>query len=481
MPELVPHANAPSDALYSQLARQVVELIERGTLRPGERLPSVRELARERTVSVATVLAAYQQLEREDHIEVRPKSGHFVRRRPAEPPQMPRTRAPLQPARVSVSAGVSGLLASMRDPAVVPLGAAALAPELYAVRDLNRTLASIAREVAYAGASYEVPPGLLTLRRQLARRSLTWGVPLDENDFCITVGAMEALHLALRATTRPGQSVAVSSPMYFGVLQLIEELGLRVVEIPCDPERGMDLDALERALARTSSIKACLAIPSFDNPLGALMPQEARARLVWLLARHDVPLIEDDIYGDLAWDGSRPVPAKAHDRDGRVLLCGSTSKTLAAGYRIGWLVAGRYSERVQRLKFSHTVASPTLEQMAIAEYLASGRYDRHLRTLRGRLAAQVKAFRDAISAAFPKGTRISDPQGGYLLWIELPRGTDALKLQMAALDRGVAIAPGPMFSARQRYKSCIRINCGFPWSRRMEQAIALLGELAHDC
>ncbi len=470
----------PPPPLYSQLARQVEELIQQGTLRPGERLPSVRELARERTVSVATVLAAYQQLEREDHIEVRPKSGHFVRRRPAATPQIRRARAPLVPARVSVSAGVSGLLASMRDPAVVPLGAATLAPELYAVRELNRTLASIAREVADAGANYEAPPGLLTLRRQLARRSLTWGVPLHEDDFTITVGAMEALHLALRATTRPGQAVAVSSPLYFGLLQLIEEMGLRVLEIPGHPELGMDIDALERALGRTK-IGACLAIPSFDNPLGTLMSQEARARLVGLLARHDLPLIEDDIYGDLAWDGSRPVPAKAHDRDGRVLLCGSVSKTLAAGYRVGWIVPGRYHERVQRLKFAQTVASPTLEQMAIAEYLASGRHDRHLRTLRGRLAAQVRTFREAISAAFPRGTRISDPRGGFLLWVELPRGTDALALQMAALDRGVAIAPGPIFSARQRYRSCIRINCGFPWSRRIEQAVSLLGDLAHRC
>ena len=474
MPDLAPQP------LYTQLAQQVAALIAAGALRPGERLPSVRELARERTVSVATVLAAYQQLERDDHIEVRPKSGHFVRRRSVAAPQMRRSRVALAPARVSVAAGVSALLASMRDPAVVPLGAATLAPELYAVRDLNRTLAAIAREVGGAGAGYEVPPGLLTLRRQLARRSLTWGVPLDENDFCITVGAMEALHLALRATMRPGQALAVTSPLYFGVLQLIEEMGLRVVEIPSDPERGMDLDALERALKRLP-IKACLAIPTFDNPLGTLMSQEARARLVWLLDRHDLPLIEDDIYGDLAWDGSRPVPAKLHDRQGRVLLCGSTSKTLAAGYRVGWIAAGRYQERVNQLKFAQTVANPTLEQMAMAEYLASGRHDRHLRTLRGRLAVQVKTFRDAMASAFPAGTRISDPRGGFLLWVELPRGTDALRLQMRALDRGVAVAPGPIFSARQRYKSCVRINCGFPWSRRFEEAIAVLGELAHDC
>jgi DNA-binding transcriptional MocR family regulator len=285
------------------------------------------------------------------------------------------------------------------------------------------------------------------------------------------------MHLALRAIVRPGDSVAVSSPTYFGVLQLLEEMGLRVVEIESSSERGMDVDALELALRRTK-IRACLAIPSFDNPSGALMPYEARVRLAALLERYDVPLIEDDIYGDLAWDNSRPSPVKALDRGGRVLLCGSISKSIAAGYRIGWIVPGRYAERIERLKFSQSVATSTLEQMAVAEYLDSGGYDRHLRTLRSKLQEQVRAFREAIAASFPPGTNVSDPRGGFLLWVTMPAGCDALQLQAAAARHGIAIAPGPVFAAGNRYKTCVRLNCGFPWSSQMASAVRTLGDLA---
>jgi DNA-binding transcriptional MocR family regulator len=471
-------ASAESAHLYQQVAAQVSALIDRGALRSGDRLPSVRELARERGVSVATVLAAYRKLELDERVEVRPKSGHFVRPRlvPLAPPPRP-ARVALAPARVSVSNAVTAMVRSMRDPEVVPLGSASLAPELYPIRALNLTLAAIARETGTAGASAEPPPGILTLRRQLARRSLTWGLSLHEDELVITVGAMEAMHLALRATTRPGDAVAVSSPTYFGVLQLIEEMGLRVVEIPNHADAGLDFEALEQALRR-APIRACVVIPTCDNPLGTIMSDEARARLYWSLDRRDVPLIEDDIHGDLVWDGSRPRAIKALDRGGRVLLCGSISKTLAAGYRIGWIAAGRYQERVERLKYAQTVATSTLEQMAVAEYLAGGRYDRHLRVLRAKLAVQVKAYREAVARWFPEGTRVSDPRGGYLLWVELPRGVAALELQAEALRHRIAIAPGPIFSARHRFGHCIRLNCGSAWSRRTEAAVRTLGELA---
>jgi DNA-binding transcriptional MocR family regulator len=469
-------ARAPA-LLYERLALDVASLIERGALRPGDRLPSVRHYARERRVSVATVLSAYLDLENRGLVEVRPKSGHYVRRRAlASRPPRP-VRLALVPSHVSVSDGVQALVDSMRDPAVVPLGSAQVSPELLPIRALNRTLASIAREASTAGASYDAPPGLQTLRRQLARRSLTWGLSLDEGEFVTTVGAMEALHVALRATTRPGDAVAVGSPAYFGVLQLLEEMGRKVVEIPTRPDTGMDLGALEEALQK-APIKACVAIPNFDNPMGSLMPDEAKEKLVRLLQRHDAPLIEDDIYGDLAFDGSRPRPAKAFDRDGRVLLVGSVSKTLAAGYRVGWISPGRYQAAVERLKFSQSVSTPTLLQMAVAEYLDSGGYDRHLRQLRSRAASQVQRFREAVLTSFPEGTRVSEPRGGFFLWVELPGGVDALALQADALRRGVAIAPGPIFSARQRYASSLRLSCGFPWSDRFDAAIRTLGELA---
>lgn len=429
-------------------------------------------------MSIATVLSAYTKLEHEGLVEARPKSGYFVRR-PLAGCDAPlrRARLVMSPTRVAVSSGVAALVESMRDPAVVPLGAAMVAPELLPIRALNRILSSVAREMSTAGAAYDPPPGLRALRHQLARRSLTWGLCLGEDDFVTTIGAMEALHLSLRATTRPGDAIAIGSPTYFGLLQLAEEMNLRVIEVPSCPGTGLDLDALEQVLSQ-APVKAVLALTNFDNPMGALMSDANKERLVHMLARRDIPLIEDDIYGDLSFDGSRPRPAKAFDEDGRVLLVGSISKTMAAGYRVGWVAAGRYQPIIERLKFSQTVATPTLLQMAVAEYLESGAYDRHLRQLRSRLFAQVKRYREAIATCFPPGTRISEPAGGFVLWVELPHEVNALRLQTEALAHGIAIAPGPIFTARQRFGSAIRITCGSPWSPRIEAALGTVGALA---
>jgi DNA-binding transcriptional MocR family regulator len=463
--------------LYEQLAAELGGAIERGALRPGDRLPSVRRLAEERQVSVATVLQAYLRLENTGLIEVRPKSGHFVRRRTeltAEP------RAPRQcatPARVSVSDAVARILEALRDPAVVPLGSAYVDPSMLPVTALNRMLAQLAREASTAGARYDAAPGLLTLRRQLARRAVDWGVPLREDEFVTTIGATEGLSLALRAVARAGDVIAVESPTYFGVLQAIEGLGMRALEIPASPRTGMDLDALDEAL-RAGGVKAIMVQPNVSNPLGGVMPDDAKERLIKLARRHDLPVIEDDVYGELVFDGSRPRPLRAFDDDGRVLLVGSVSKTLAPGYRVGWIAGGRLHDAVVRLKYSQSLACPTLTQMAVAEFLGSGGYDRHLRRLRSHLAGQVERYRDAVIEFFPEGTRVSAPRGGFVLWIEMPGGVDSLVMLDRAVARGVVIAPGPVFSARNRFGNFVRISCGMPWSPKAEAAVKLVGELA---
>ncbi len=467
------------DLLYETLAAELNASITRGVLRPGDRLPSVRLLARQRRVSVATVLQAYLRLENQGVIEVRPKSGHYVRTRRALELAEPRTsRRAASPAKVQVSTGVAALSASMRDPAVVPLGSALLSPDLLPIRALNRMLAGIAREVSTAGATYESGPGLLTLRRQLARRSVTWGMSLAADDFVTTNGAVEALHLALRAVAKPGDAIAVESPTYFGVLQLIEELGLKAVEVPTNPRSGFELDALEQVIRSTPSLKAVLAMPTVSNPIGCVMPDDAKEKLVKLVTKYGLDLIEDDAYGELVFDSPRPRPARAWDREGRVLFCGSISKTLAPGYRVGWIAPGRHMQRIEQLKFAFTVASPTLPQLAVAEFLASGGYDRHLRRLRATLRGQVDRVREAIAESFPAGTRVTAPSGGFVLWVELPQGADALELQSRALARGIALAPGPIFSARGRFAHCLRLSCGFPWSPRIAAAVATVGELA---
>lgn len=464
---------------YEAVAASLSNAIERGALRPGDRLPSVRELARRETCSVATAIEAMATLEDQGWIEVRPRSGHYVRPRRALDLLTPRiARSTAAAAKVQVTSGVEALREAMLDPEVVPLGSALLSPELLPIAALNRHLASCARELGTLGAAYDAPPGLRTLRRQIARRSVSWGAPMGEDAFVTTVGGMEALHLCLRATTRPGDTVVVESPTYFGILQLIEELGLKALEVPACPETGLDLDVLEATL-KAVPVRAVIAMPTVSNPLGAVMPDDGRAKLAWLLERHDVPLIEDDVYGELVFDGARPKPVASFDSGGRVLLVGSISKTLAAGYRVGWVAPGRYMECIRRLKFATTVATPTFTQMAVAEMLASGGYDRHLRRLRGLLRGQVARMREAVAATFPKGTRVSAPRGGFVLWVELPTTVDSLELQRRSLEKKVAIAPGAIFSARGRFGHCVRLSCGFPWNAKMEASVAMVGELAH--
>jgi DNA-binding transcriptional MocR family regulator len=384
-----------------------------------------------------------------------------------------------------VPALVAEVYHAVRDPTVVPLGAATPSPAILPTEKLNRTLAQVARESGGAGISYDPPPGCPALRRQLAHLAVDWGCALSPDDFLITVGTMEALGLCLRAVTRPGDTVAVESPTYFGLLQVIESLGLRAIEIPLHPRTGMDLDLLDEVLRR-HRVRACLAIPNFSNPLGSLMPDDAKERLVAMLARHEVPLVEDDMYGDLYAEPSvegpseRPRPCKAFDKRGLVMTCGSISKTLAPGYRVGWVMAGRFAEQVEHLKFAQTVGNPTLPAMAIAAYLEEGAYGPHLRQLRRKLTTQVAQLREAVAQYFPSGTRVSRPLGGFVLWVELPAGTNALELHTRALARGISIAPGPIFSAQQRFSNCIRLNCGHPFTDVVDHAVRTLGELARS-
>src|SRR3954471_5939971 len=320
-------------------------------------------------------------------------------------------------------------------------------------------------------------PGAPPLRRQFARRSLEWGCTLSPDDFIVTCGAMEAVQLSLLAVAKQGDAIAIESPAYFGTLQLIEALGLKVVEIPSCSREGMDLDALERVL-RNRRIAAVLAVTNFSNPLGCVMPDANKERLVAMLAAKEVPLIEDDLYGDLYFGDARPRAAKSFDDRGLVLHCASFSKTLAPGWRVGWVAPGRFRERVSLLKFAQTVATASLQQLAFAEFLAGGYYERHLRSLRKAIAATMRSLGDCVAAHFPAGTRATRPDGGGVLWVELPDGISALELHDRALGAGIAIAPGPIFSARQGYENCIRLSCGVVWSPRIETAVATLGRIA---
>lgn len=468
---------SPSLPRYEEIARRYAAAIEAGTLAPGDRFPSVRQLATDEEASVSTVLAAIAELEALGLIEARPRSGHFVRARTRPPTPRPTVvpaRAAAAP--VAVAELVSRVYHSASDQGIVNLAHTTPDPALLPTRALGRVLGAAAR-ARDGGVRYEVPPGLLALRQAIARRALAWGCDLSADDLVVTNGATEAIHLCLLAVARPGEAVALESPAYYGTLQTLEALGMRVVEIPCHADTGMDLDELERRLDR-HAVRAVLAVPSFSNPLGSCMPDPAKARLVSIVSRRGIPLIEDDVYGELVFGPVRPRPAKAFDRDGSVMLCGSFSKTLAPGYRIGFAAPGRWRERVELLKYALNVATPTALQRAVARYLHGGGYDRHLRTLREQLARTTVRGAAVVADAFPRGTRVSHPTGGCFLWVELPERVQGLELHARALDAGVSIAPGSIFSPTQGHKSCVRIACAAPWSEQMEAAIRLVGRLA---
>jgi DNA-binding transcriptional MocR family regulator len=380
---------------------------------------------------------------------------------------------------VTVSDAYTKILEAMRDPELLPFGCATIDPSYLPIAALNRIVTQVTREMTTVGARYEGAPGLLTLRRQIARRAVDAGVAISEHDLCTTIGATEGLSLALRAVARPGDVIAVESPAYFGVLQAIEGLGMRALEIPANPRSGLDVNALEETL-RSQPVRAVVCAPTVANPLGSIMPDEDREKLVRITKRYDVPVIEDDVYGELVFDGSRPRPLRgwaAPSHDSHVLLVSSVSKTLAPGYRVGWIAGGRWHDQIVRLKYGATLACPTLPGMAVAEFLASGGYDRHLRRLRTTLAGNVERYREAIATQFPEGTRVSAPRGGFVLWVELPAGVDALTLHEQALRRRIVLAPGPLFSARQRFTNFIRISAGMPWCERVEDGLRTLAKL----
>jgi DNA-binding transcriptional MocR family regulator len=465
-------------SLYEKLANDIAQSIRDGVLRVGDKLPSVRDACASRGVSPSTVFQAYYLLEARGLVRARPRSGYYVNTRSDSLPPEPDTSCPDgESTELAISERIFDILDSVRNREVTPLGSAFPSPLLFPLPRLAQAMATHLKRQDPLATMEDLSPGNPGLRRQIALRYLIAGINVPASDIVITNGALEALNLCLQAVTQPGDTVIVEAPTFYGALQALERLGLKALEVPTHPRTGVDLGAIEAAIQRHAP-KACWLMTQFQNPLGSLMPEEKKRQLVELLTRHDVPLIEDDVYGELYFGATRPVPAKAFDTQGLVLHCSSFSKCLAPGYRIGWASAGRYTQRVQRLKLSSTLSASSPAQGAIAEYLEQGGYDRHLRRLRETLQTQQDLMANAIAREFPAGTRVTRPQGGFFLWLEMPAAVDALALHRQALARGISVAPGPIFSASGQFGNALRLNYGHLWDEGQADAIRVLGEMA---
>ena len=463
---------------YELYAHEITELIKSQTLRPGDRLPSVRQASVSRKISPSTVFEAYYLLEDRGLIQARPRSGYYVKARVTPSQAEPATALPGQrPTPVVISDLVFEVLESTRQLNVVPLGSAFPSPNLFPLDKLARSLTPAMRHLSTDRLVEDLTIGDERLRRQIGLRYVMEGASVQADEIVITHGAMEALNLCLQAVTQPGDVVAVESPTFYSALQALERLNLRAVEVATHPRTGVDLASLTEVLQR-HPVKACWFMPNFQNPLGSLMPESRKQALVELLAQHEIPLIEDDVYGELYFGLSRPRPAKAYDSQGLVMHCSSFSKCLAPGYRVGWVAAGRFAQKVQRLKLMTTLATAIPSQLAISDYLHRGGYERHLRQLRQTLEAQQALALRAIEKYFPKGTCVTRPEGGYFLWLELPPEVDALQLHRLSLSQRISIAPGHLFSADRRFSHCLRLNYGYPGDERFEEALKTVGQLA---
>lgn len=467
---------------YEALAQEIEDSIRKGVLRSGDRLPSVRSAGASRGVSASTVFQAYYLLEARGIIRARERSGYFVSsgaRQPSLPVDSPSKPSSI-PVSLDVCSRIFAILESTKSRNVVPFGSAFPSPLLFPLARLGQSMARSAKSFDPWSTVDYLTPGSPELRRQIALRYLADGMQVHMDEIIVTNGALEALNLCLSAVTLPGDSVIVECPTFYGALQALELRGLKVVQVPTCSKNGMDISTLEKTI-ELHRPAACWMMSNFQNPLGALMPEIKKRALVEMLARHGVPLIEDDVYAELYFGDKRPLPAKAFDTAGMVLHCSSFSKCLAPGYRIGWASPGKFARQVAQNKLVTTLTTSAPGQGGLANYLQMGGYDKHLRKLRQTLSDQQKIFGDAVGHYFPAGTHAVRPQGGYFLWVEMPTGTDAMKVHAMALAKDISVAPGPIFSPTHAFKNCLRLNFGHTWNERSERALASLGKIVSEC
>lgn len=466
-----------SDHLYMQVAVGIEKMIDEDVLKIGDKLPSVRVLSEEYGISMGTAFQAYYHLEGKGLIESRPKSGYYVRFNNRRYPAMP---GQLQPAPishdVSVKEMINSIYTDISSHDVINFALAVPDISLLPAAKLNKSVVYALRNSKDHCINYEHTQGNLELRKQIAKLAFNWGGKVEPEQVIVTSGCLEAITMCLRAVTKPGDTVAVECPTYFGIYQAAESLGLKVVEISSCAVDGLDLGCLQKAISK-NTIKACVVVPNFNNPLGSCMPDENKKKLVELITKHNIPLIEDDIYGELYFGKSRPRTCKFYDKKGMVMHCSSLSKSLAPGYRIGWTIPGKFLEQVKQIKRIHNISSPTLTQAAIAHFLKIGRYEYHLKNLRKALHTQSLRYVQAIIEYFPPDTKISRPHGGFVLWLELNKKINSFKLRTEAMKHNISVVPGRIFSGSSCYANFIRISFGKPWSDDVDYGLMTLGKL----
>lgn len=462
--------------LYEKVATSLIERIEQSFYQVGDKLPSIRVISQTYKVSISTAQEALRYLDDHGWAQSRPKSGYYVLNRQQAPQQLPSVSRPMQmPVAAAKWNDVLSVLNECSSSYMVNMGMATPDVNAPTLQPLTKIIASQSRQFsAERLLGYGRLQGSQELRKQVARIMVDSGCSLHPDDIITTSGCQESLSASIRTVSQDGDVIAVDSPSFYGVTQAIEAHGLKTLEIPTHPETGISLEALELALEQWP-IKAIQVTPTCNNPLGYTMPEDNKRRLLALATQYDIPIIEDDIYGDLSFQLPRPRSIKSMDVDGRVIFCSSFSKTLAPGFRLGWVAPGRYLDQMLRMKFVFTNSGSFAEE-AVAEFIAQGMYERHLRKMRQQYEASRDKMIGWIEKYFPEGTKISYPKGSFLLWVELDKRIDTIELNQRLREYHVVITPGTLFSASGKYKNCFRINYRDTQPERIEPIMRAMGE-----
>ena len=463
------------DFLYREISGNIARLIREKVLKAGDKLPSVRLLCQEHGISMNTAKRVFWELEAQSLIESKPQSGYFVSQLPYQRLPLPAISKPLPVGNNNEPDGLIKKIYSTRGKKGITYFSMGMpSSELLPLAKLNKEIMLATRRLPASGTEYEPLEGNENLRRMIASRSVSWRGNLRESDVITTAGCMNALSFCMMALAKAGDTIAMESPCYPGSLLLARSLGLKVLELPTHPATGVEIDALKKVI---NKINLCLLVPNFNTPFGSCMPEENKKEVVALLAKHGIPLIEDDIYGDLYFGTQRPKCCKTFDEEGNVLLSSSFSKTLAPGYRVGWVVPGKHKEQILKLKFVHALSSSSITHEAVANFLASGRYDTHLRKMRAALQQNYIRYIDAITEFFPEGTKVSRPQGGLALWVEFDKKVNTSDLFDIAIKQKISIAPGRMYTLQDQFENCMRVSLGLLVTEEVRGKLKVLGRM----
>lgn len=453
-----------------QLALSLKHLIETGTWKLHEKLPSLRQQAETSGFSLITVMNAYQELEAQGLIYSKEKLGYFVADNPL---QTALAKKVVLNEKIEINSLVFRYLKSIQSEKIVPLGSAFPNSQLLYSPKLMQTLAQQAKHRISYEQTPSLPPGNYELRKQIAQRYCMQGIPTDPSDIVITSGGLDALNLSLKAMTQMGDYILLQETIFYGAWQAAENLGLKVITIPEHPEHGLDLEAFKKAIT-SYPIKVCLLMLNSHNPIGFTVSEDIKFELAKLLHEHEIYLIEDDVYEELYYDQKKPLSMKYYDQQNLVLHCSSFSKTLGAGFRVGWVYAGKFSEHIQHVQLMSTISVNSFIQNALADYLTHRHYEKHLKNLRNTLKRLKNQYYQYLIKKLPEDCQVSYYPSGYFLWITLPQHIDSSRIYEKMILNDIGVAPSILFYRKNKKQNHIRINCSFEMNDEMINKINLL-------